>query len=53
MATAERIAEMMRLSIMLLVLTVLAFAVTACGKRGKLEQPEGSEFTYPRTYPGK
>ena len=30
-------------------LMLAALAATACGKRGKLEQPEGS--TYPRTYP--
>ena len=40
-----------RLIIMLFVLTVLAFAVTACGKKGALEQPEGTDPTYPRTYP--
>lgn len=40
-----------RLIVMLFVLTVLAFAVTACGKKGALEQPEGTESTYPRTYP--
>lgn len=40
-----------RLIIMLFVLTAMAFAVTACGKKGGLEQPEGTEPTYPRTYP--
>lgn len=40
-----------RLVIMLFVMTVLAFAITACGKRGKLEQPDGVTATYPRTYP--
>jgi len=31
------------------VLALAALAASACGKRGKLEQPEGS--TFPRTYP--
>ncbi len=49
----DKIFEMGRLVIMLLVLTVLAFAVTACGKKGDLKQPDGTKATYPRTYPTK
>ncbi len=49
----DKIYDMGRLVIMLLVLTVLAFAVTACGKKGDLEQPDGTKATYPRTYPTK
>ena len=32
---------------------VVALALSGCGKRGKLEAPEGEEsrFTYPRFYP--
>lgn len=30
---------------------VLAFALTACGKKGPPKPPEGEEITYPRTYP--
>ena len=44
---------MMRMTIMLLVVTALAFLVTACGKRGGLEHPEDVTPTYPRTYPAK
>ena len=44
---------MMRMTMMLLVVTALAFLVTACGKRGSLEQPEDVKPTYPRTYPSK
>jgi|GEM_PF-5753210 len=40
-----------RLVMMMFVLTVVAFAVTACGKKGDLEQPDGTTATYPRTYP--
>ena len=42
-----------RLVIMLLVLTVIAFAVTACGKKGDLEHRDGTNSTYPRAYPTK
>ena len=31
------------------VATIMLIALTACGKRGNLERPEGS--TYPRSYP--
>ena len=34
-----------------LIALVLAFALTACGKKGPPEPPEGKEVTYPRTYP--
>lgn len=34
---------------LLAVLCLAALAASACGKRGDLEQPEGS--SYPRTYP--
>ena len=44
---------MMRMTMMLLVVTALAFLVTACGKQGSLEQPEDVKPTYPRTYPSK
>jgi len=44
---------MSRYVIMLLVLTALAFLVTACGKRGDLEHPEDAQPTYPRTYPSE
>jgi len=42
-----------RLFMMMFVLTVIAFAVTACGKKGDLEHPDGTQPTYPRTYPTK
>ena len=42
-----------RLVIMLLVLTIIAFAVTACGKKGDLEHRDGTNSTYPRAYPTK
>jgi len=42
-----------RLLIMLLVLTAIAFAVTACGKNGDLEHRDGTNPRYPRTYPTK
>ena len=42
-----------RLVMMMFVLTVIAFAVTACGKKGNLEPAEGTQPTYPRTYPAK
>jgi predicted small lipoprotein YifL len=44
---------MMRMTMMLLVVTALAFLVTACGKAGSLQQPEDVKPTYPRTYPSK
>ena len=44
---------MIRLTIMLLVVTCAAFLVTACGKKGSLQQPEDVKPTYPRTYPSK
>ena len=28
-------------------------ALAGCGKRGPLEQPEGVQTSYPRTYPTK
>lgn len=34
-----------------LVLILCLFMLAACGKKGKLEQPEDSE--YPRTYPSR
>ena len=37
--------------IMLLVMTALAFLLTACGKLGRLQQPDDVEPTFPRTYP--
>ena len=45
--------RMKTMIIMFFVLTVLAFAVTACGKKGALEHREGADPTYPRTYPTK
>tara|TARA_R110001592_G_scaffold133738_1_gene349097 strand:+ start:452 stop:586 length:135 start_codon:yes stop_codon:yes gene_type:complete len=42
---------MKSLIIMLVVLTIIAFAVTACGKKGDLEHREGTDPTFPRTYP--
>jgi predicted small lipoprotein YifL len=30
---------------------MLAFALTACGKKGPPKPPEGEKVTYPRTYP--
>lgn len=44
---------MMRLTLMLLAVTIAAFLVTACGKKGSLQQPEDVQPTYPRTYPSK
>ena len=44
---------MTRLVVMFIVLTALAFAVTACGKKGAPEHPDGTKSTYPRTYPTK
>jgi predicted small lipoprotein YifL len=44
---------MMRLTIMLIVLTVAGFVLTGCGKRGALQQPDDVTPTYPRTYPSK
>lgn len=35
----------------ILALTLAAGALAACGKKGKLERPAGSEPQYPRTYP--
>tara|TARA_A100001037_G_scaffold283120_2_gene288352 strand:+ start:256 stop:381 length:126 start_codon:yes stop_codon:yes gene_type:complete len=34
-----------------LIALALAFALTACGKKGSPKPPEGEEVTYPRTYP--
>ena len=31
----------------------LLAGLAACGKRGPLEQPEGVQTSYPRTYPTK
>ncbi|MGY9054923.1 MAG: hypothetical protein ACKVGZ_04845 [Alphaproteobacteria bacterium] len=46
---------MIRLTFLLVVFTLAAFMVTACGKKGGLEQPENVKPTptYPRTYPSK
>lgn len=30
---------------------MLAFALTACGKKGPPKPPKGEKVTYPRTYP--
>jgi predicted small lipoprotein YifL len=40
-----------RTSKQVLVALALALALTACGKKGPPEPPEGEEITYPRTYP--
>lgn len=32
---------------------VLALALSACGRKGDLEQPDGAKPTYPRTYPSR
>lgn len=34
-----------------LIAMVLAFALTACGKKGPPKPLEGKKVTYPRTYP--
>ena len=44
---------MKSLVIMFVVLTIIAFAVTACGKKGDLEHREDTDSTYPRVYPTK
>lgn len=40
---------MVRRIVLIVLLTALAAPLSACGRRGSLEPPEGS--TYPRTYP--
>ena len=40
------------LIVLLVILAALALAVPiACGKRGRLEAPEGQPSSWPRTYP--
>lgn len=40
---------LVRLAVTLLVVLAVAAPLAACGKKGKLESPEGA--TYPRDYP--
>lgn len=42
---------MIRRLVMLLLICALAAPLAACGKKGKLEPPDGEKTDYPRQYP--